>query len=625
MNIRPARPEDVPAIQQLVNEHARRGDLLPRTAASIHDTLGDWLIAKDEAGEIVACVSIYHYSPVLAEVRSLAVHDRAKGGGWGSTLLKALILEARRRGVVTLFALTRAVRFFQRGGFHVSSRERFPEKVWRDCVGCPLFERCDETAVVLNLAHPQPIRAGVRGSGGAREQESTPEPTTTSAFESTPTPLHPLTPALHHTQGERTMTKPAVEKVVLAYSGGLDTSVIVPWLRENYGCEVICFCANIGQGDHEFDGLEEKGLASGASKVIIEDLRHEFAKDFLFPMMQAGGIYERQYLLGTSVARPLIAKWQVAVAEAEGADAVAHGCTGKGNDQVRFELTYQALNPTLKVIAPWREWEIRSREDALAYARAHNVPVTQTEKSIYSRDANMWHLSHEGGILEDPANEPEEGMFHLTTSPENAPDQAEIVEITFEKGVPVAVNGVQLPPAAVVQALNQLGSKHGIGRIDLVENRLVGMKSRGVYETPGGTILYAAHRELESLCLDRETLHFKQQMSLRYAELTYYGMWFHTLRESLQAFVDETQKTVSGWVKLKLYKGNVIVAGRYSANSLYREDFATFGQEDVYDQADAEGFITLFGLQMKVKAMMEVSDGGRTRYAAPDYSKFKRD
>ena len=421
------------------------------------------------------------------------------------------------------------------------------------------------------------------------------------------------------------MSNSAVEKVVLAYSGGLDTSVIVPWLRENYGCEVICFCANIGQGDHEFDGLEEKGLASGASKVIIEDLRHEFAKDFLFPMMQAGGIYERQYLLGTSVARPLIAKWQVAVAEAEGADAVAHGCTGKGNDQVRFELTYKALNPTLKVIAPWREWEIRSREDALAYARAHNVPVTQTEKSIYSRDANMWHLSHEGGILEDPANEPEEGMFQLTTAPENAPDEAEIVEIIFEKGVPVAVNGVQLPPAAVVQALNRLGSKHGIGRIDLVENRLVGMKSRGVYETPGGTILYAAHRELESLCLDRETLHFKQQMALRYAELTYFGMWFHTLRESLQAFVDETQKTVSGWVKLKLYKGNVIVAGRYSPNSLYREDFATFGQEDVYDQADAEGFITLFGLQMKVKAMMEVSDGGRTRYAAPDYSKFKRD
>ena len=313
------------------------------------------------------------------------------------------------------------------------------------------------------------------------------------------------------------------------------------------------------------------------------------------------------------------------MAEAEGADAVAHGCTGKGNDQVRFELTYKALNPTLKVIAPWREWDIRSREDALTYARAHNVPVTQTEKSIYSRDANMWHLSHEGGILEDPANEPEESMFQLTVSPENAPDEPEIVEITFERGVPVAVNGVQLPPAAVIEALNKLGSKHGIGRIDLVENRLVGMKSRGVYETPGGTILYTAHRELETLCLDRETMHFKQQMALRYAELTYFGMWYHTLRESLQAFIDETQKTISGWVKLKLYKGNVIVAGRYSPHSLYREDFATFGQEDVYDQADAEGFITLFGLQMKVKAMMEVSDGGRTHYVAPDYSKFKRD
>ena len=341
--------------------------------------------------------------------------------------------------------------------------------------------------------------------------------------------------------------------------------------------------------------------------------------------MQAGAVYEGQYLLGTSIARPLIAKWQVAVAEAERADAVAHGCTGKGNDQVRFELTYKALNPTLKVIAPWREWDIRSREDALTYARAHNVPVTQTEKSIYSRDANMWHLSHEGGILEDPANEPEESMFQLTVSPENAPDEPEIVEITFERGVPVAVNGVQLPPAAVIEALNRLGSKHGIGRIDLVENRLVGMKSRGVYETPGGTILYAAHRELETLCLDRETMHFKQQMALRYAELTYFGMWYHTLRESLQAFIDETQKTISGWVKLKLYKGNVIVAGRYSPHSLYREDFATFGQEDVYDQADAEGFITLFGLQMKVKARMEVSDGGRTHYAAPDYSKFKRD
>ena len=614
MNIRPARPEDIPGILALVNDHARRGDLLPRTADSIRDTLPDWLIAKDESGEIVAVGSLYFYSPALAEVRSLAVIDRAKGGGWGSTLVKGLIIEARRRGVVTLFALTRAVSFFQRAGFHISDRQRFPEKVWRDCVNCPLIDRCDETAVVLHLVVPL-THTYRPPTTDDRPPRRIPEPALMAAQQT-----------IHRSQGERAiMSKPAVNKVVLAYSGGLDTSVIVPWLRENYGCEVICFCANIGQGDHEFDGLEEKGLASGASKVIIEDLRHEFAKDFLFPMMQAGAVYERRYLLGTSVARPLIAKWQVAVAEAEGADAVAHGCTGKGNDQVRFELTYQALNPTLKVIAPWREWEIRSREDALAYARAHNVPVTQSEKSIYSRDANMWHLSHEGGILEDPANEPEEAMYQLSASPESAPDEAEIVEITFEQGVPVAVNGVQLPPAAVVQTLNRLGAKHGIGRIDLVENRLVGMKSRGVYETPGGTILYAAHRELESLCLDRETLHFKEQMALRYAELVYYGMWYHTLRESLQAFVTETQKTISGWVKLKLYKGNVIVAGRYSPQSLYREDFATFGQEDVYDQADAKGFITLFGLQMKVKAMMEVSDGGRTRYAAPDYSKFKRD
>jgi argininosuccinate synthase len=416
-----------------------------------------------------------------------------------------------------------------------------------------------------------------------------------------------------------------VNKVVLAYSGGLDTSVIVPWLKENYGCEVICFCADIGQGEGELDGLAEKALASGASQVYVEDLRHEFAKDFLFPMLQAGAVYERQYLLGTSVARPIIAKWQVAIAEAEGADAVAHGCTGKGNDQVRFELTYKALNPTLKVIAPWREWEIRSREDALAYARLHKVPVAQTEKSMYSRDRNLWHLSHEGGILENPANEPEETMYQWTVNPLEAPDEAEEVKIDFEKGLPVAVNDVQMAPAALIDMLNDIGARHGVGRIDLVENRLVGMKSRGVYETPGGTILYAAHRELESLCLDRETAHYKDQIALRYAELVYFGEWYHTLREGLQAFITQTQETVSGWVKVKLYKGNVFVAGRQSEHSLYREDFATFGQDDVYDQQDAEGFINLFGLQMKVKAMMEVSDGGRTRYAAPDYSKFKRD
>ncbi len=420
-------------------------------------------------------------------------------------------------------------------------------------------------------------------------------------------------------------SKPKVNKVVLAYSGGLDTSVIVPWLKENYGCQVICFCADVGQGEGELEGLEEKALASGASKVYVEDLRHEFAKDFLFPMLQAGAVYERQYLLGTSIARPIIAKWQVAIAEAEGAEAVAHGCTGKGNDQVRFELTYKALNPTLKVIAPWREWDIRSREDALAYAKKHNVPVAQTEKSIYSRDRNLWHLSHEGGILEDPAKAAEEEMYLWTVSPERAPDEPAVVKINFEKGFPVAVDDVQMAPAVLIDHLNNLGAQHGVGRIDLVENRLVGMKSRGVYETPGGTILYTAHRELESLCLDRDTAHYKEQIALRYAELVYFGKWFHTLREGLQDFITQTQDTVTGWVKVKLYKGSVTVLGRQSAQSLYREDFATFGQDDVYDQQDAEGFINLFGLQMKVKAMMEVSDGGRSRYAAPDYSIFKRD
>ncbi|MCB0215081.1 MAG: argininosuccinate synthase [Caldilineae bacterium] len=413
-------------------------------------------------------------------------------------------------------------------------------------------------------------------------------------------------------------------KVVLAYSGGLDTSVIVPWLRENYGCEVVCFCADLGQ-DEPLDALPAKALASGASDCIVEDLREEFARDFILPMLQSGAVYERQYLLGTSIARPLIAKWQVSVAEAIGADAVAHGCTGKGNDQVRFELTYKALNPALTVIAPWREWEIRSREDALDYAEAHGVPIESREASVYSRDRNLWHISHEGGTLEDPNTPPEPSMYQWTVAPELAPDTPELVEISFERGVPTRVDGEALSPAALIARLNGIGARHGVGRIDIVENRLVGMKSRGVYETPGGTLLYAAHRELESLCLDRDTAHFKEQLATRYAEMVYFGQWFHTLREGLQAFIAETQRHVTGTVRLKLYKGNVIVDGRKSPRSLYREDFATFGKDDVYDQADARGFINLFGLQMKVEAMMEMTDGGKTRYAAPDYSRFKRD
>jgi argininosuccinate synthase len=395
-----------------------------------------------------------------------------------------------------------------------------------------------------------------------------------------------------------------VNKVVLAYSGGLDTSIIVPWLRQNYGCEVICYCADIGQAE-ELGGLEAKAIASGATKCIIEDLREEFVRDYLFPLLQSGAVYERSYLLGTSVARPLIARGQVRAAEREGADAVAHGCTGKGNDQVRFELTYMALNPRLTIIAPWREWNIRSREDALEYAEEHNVPVTATLKSIYSRDRNLWHLSHEGGMLEDPWNEPEEAMYQLTTAPERAPDEPEYVTIGFEQGVPVSVNGTRLGPVELLLQLNELGARHGIGRVDLVENRLVGMKSHGVYETPGGTILRAAHQGLEQITLDRDTLHYKDVVAQRYAELVYNGQWFTPLREALDAFVRATQRTVTGETRLKLYKGNVMLVGRRAPQSLYSQDYASFKMTEVYNQADAEGFIRLFGLPVKVRALVE--------------------
>jgi argininosuccinate synthase len=421
-----------------------------------------------------------------------------------------------------------------------------------------------------------------------------------------------------------TKARSQVKKVVLAYSGGLDTSVTVPWLIENYGCEVVCFCADVGQGDEDLAGLEEKARRSGASLFIRHDMREEFVSEYLFPLLKMGAVYEHKYLLGTSAARPLIAKHLVNVAHQVGADAVAHGATGKGNDQVRFELTVMALDPRLKIIAPWREWDIRSREDAIAYAAKHYVPVTATIKSIYSRDSNLWHLSHEGGPLEEPWNEPEEAMYQMTTSPENAPEQAEYVTIEFEGGVPCAVNGEELSPAKLVQTLNTTGGAHGIGRMDLVENRLVGMKSRGVYETPGGTILLYAHRELESLVLDRETLHFKEMVAVKYAELIYNGLWFTPLREALDAFVNAIQAPVTGKVRLKLYKGNIIVAGRTSPFSLYREDFATFGQEDVYDQSHAEGFIRLFGLSLKVRALNGLPISG-LNMPQPDYSHFKRD
>jgi len=418
--------------------------------------------------------------------------------------------------------------------------------------------------------------------------------------------------------------KPKPKKVVLAYSGGLDTSIIVHWLIENYGCEVICYTADLGQ-EEELDGLEEKAMKSGASKIIIEDLREKFLTDYVFPTMQAGAIYERKYLLGTSFARPLIAQRQVEIAEEEGADGLAHGCTGKGNDQVRFEVSAMALNPTLSIIAPWREWDILSREDAIAYAEKHNIPLAQTKQSIYSRDRNIWHMSHEGGILEDPWNEPEESMYTISQNPFTAPDNLEEIVLEFEHGVPVGLNGEKLSPVELVKKLNEIGGEHGVGRIDMVENRLVGMKSHGVYETPGGTILYKAHQELESICLDKDTLHYKQMIALRYAELVYDGKWFSPLREALSGFVAITQKNVTGHVRVNLYKGNIIISGRKSPYSLYREDYASFGQMDIYDQQDAKGFINLWGLPVKVDALLSIAGTGKSRFRAPDYSIFKRD
>ncbi|MBG98827.1 MAG: argininosuccinate synthase [Solibacterales bacterium] len=392
------------------------------------------------------------------------------------------------------------------------------------------------------------------------------------------------------------------KKVSLAYSGGLDTSIIIPWLRENYSCEVVAVCGDIGQGGEELDGIVEKAKKSGASEVFVEDMREEFVRDYLWPMVRSGAIYESKYLLGTSIARPLLAKRQVEVALETGCDALSHGATGKGNDQVRFELTYKALAPHLPVIAPWREWSITSREDAIDYARAHNIPIDQSKAKIYSRDRNLWHISHEGGELEDPSNAPSEKVWMITNSLGKTPDEATQVGITFEQGTPVAVDGDVLSAQGIVEKLNALGSTHGVGRIDLVENRFVGMKSRGCYETPGGAILMAAHRELESLTLDRATAHYKQKISLDYAELIYNGQWFTPLREAFDEFINETQKFVTGEVVLQLHKGHIDVLSRTSPYSLYSESVASFTMGADYDQKDAAGFINLIGLPIKVKA-----------------------
>ncbi len=403
-----------------------------------------------------------------------------------------------------------------------------------------------------------------------------------------------------------------IKKVVLAYSGGLDTSIIIPWLKENYdNCEVIAVSGDVGQGT-ELEGLEEKAKKTGASKLYIEDLNKVFVEDYIFPTVKAGAVYENKYLLGTSFARPIIAKRIVEIALAEGADAICHGCTGKGNDQVRFELAIKAFAPQMKIIAPWRIWDLKSREEEIAYAEAHNIPLKITRETNYSKDKNLWHLSHEGLDLEDPANEPkynDPNFLELGVSPEQAPDKATYVTIHFEKGIPTAIDGVEMDGVSIVKKLNELGGANGIGIVDMVENRLVGMKSRGVYETPGGTILYHAHNKLEEICLDRDTYHYKQNVANRFAELVYFGQWFTPLREALSAFVDSTQETVTGDVKLKLYKGNIIDAGVTSPYSLYDEEIATFDEDEVYNQADSAGFINLFGLPIKVQAMKKQKMG----------------
>lgn len=395
-----------------------------------------------------------------------------------------------------------------------------------------------------------------------------------------------------------------IKKVVLAYSGGLDTSIIIPWLKENYdNCEVIAVSGDVGQAT-ELEGLEEKAKKTGASKLYIEDLNKEFIEDYVFPTVKAGAVYENKYLLGTSFARPIIAKRIVEIALAECADAICHGCTGKGNDQVRFELAIKAFAPDMKIIAPWREWDLKSRDEEIDYAEAHNIPLKITRETNYSKDRNIWHISHEGLDLENPANEPmynKEGFLELGVSPEQAPDKPTYVTIHFEKGIPTAIDGVEMGAVELVKKLNELGGANGIGIVDLVENRLVGMKSRGVYETPGGTILYHAHNKLEELTLDRDTYHYKQNVALRFAELVYFGQWYTPLRKALSAFVDSTQEQVTGDVKLKLYKGNIIDAGVTSPYSLYDEDIATFDEDEVYDQKDSAGFINLFGLPIKVQ------------------------
>jgi argininosuccinate synthase len=629
--VRAAVLQDVPRIAELIAGNARKGGLLPRSADNIRASIRNFLVAEmtddgrrmtDDTcpaadGEllpttnpgssiVVGCGSLVPMNTTLVELRSLAVDETVRGGGIGLKITQALIEEARARKFGTLFALTRAVHFFEKCGLTVTPKEHFPEKVWRDCVACPLLAQCDEVAMTLLLddegrktkdegqfvdVQNQPASSVVRHSSDS--EQAIPRETVRAMLDS---------------EGARSvnMMREPVNKVVLAYSGGLDTACAVPWLRENYGCEVVCFVADVGQGG-DFDAIRKRAIDSGASDCIVEDLREEFANEYLFPMIQSGAIYENKYMLGASIVRPLMARHQVDIASRLAADAVAHAATGKGNDQVRFELCYMALNPRLKVIAPWREWHIRGRDDALAYACAHGIPVSQTMERIYSGDRSMWHKSTEGGGLEDPWAEPDPALYAITVAPEDAPDEPEYVEVEFVCGIPKKVNGKSMGGAELVETLNALGARHGVGRVDLVENRLVGMKSRGVYEQPGGTILRAAHQGIQELTLDRETLHYKQVVALKYGELIYNGLWFTPLRDALQAFITVTQRDVTGAARVKLYKGSATLVGRQATYSLYREDLATFMREDVYNQKDAEGFIRLYGLPMHVKAQVDLN------------------
>ncbi len=628
IRVRPADPDDIQHITELIAKNARQGGLLQRSETNIRSSLRNFLVAEEDQSSsspspgpqaqdssafsesqstqpdqhaadqkpvILGCGSLVPMNTALVELRSLAVNEEVRGGGIGRQIVAALVEEARKRHFSLIFALTRSVRFFERCGFTVTTKEHFPEKVWHDCVSCPMLANCDEVAVIIQLDQAanrmpgEPVPA-IQLAGTEREKQI---------------PVQ-VVQAMRHTQGARSVTiaREPVSKVVLAYSGGLDTACAVPWLRETYGCEVVCFLADVGQGG-DLEAVCQRAIESGASKCVVEDLREEFAIEYLFPLIQSGAIYEHKYLLGASIVRPLIARHQVALAEKEGADAVAHAATGKGNDQVRFELSYMALNPSLRVIAPWREWDIRGRDDAIAYAHAHHVPIIQTLERIYSGDHSLWHRSREGGDLEDPWREPDSTLYRMTVAPEDAPDNPEYIEVEFVCGIPKRVNGREMSGAELIETLNTYGARHGIGRTDLVENRLVGMKSHGVYEAPGGTILRVAHQGIEELTLDRETLHFKQVVALRYADLLYNGQWFTPLRDALQAFITVTQRDVTGKSRIKLYKGSATLVGRQATYSLYREDLATFMREDVYNQKDADGFIRLYGLPMHVKALVD--------------------